>query len=55
MHAAIIVKILGILLMIFSLLGNVPPLLISLLYDDGASGAFLTALLVCSSPDWRFG
>ncbi|MGB1848491.1 MAG: potassium transporter TrkG, partial [Pseudohongiellaceae bacterium] len=46
MHAAIIVKILGILLMIFSLLGNVPPLLISLLYDDGASGAFLTALLV---------
>ena len=46
MHAAIIVKILGILLMIFSLLGNVPPLLVSVLYDDGASGAFLTATLI---------
>ena len=46
MHAAIIVKILGILLMIFSLLGNVPPLLVSVLYDDGASGVFLTATLV---------
>ncbi|MBQ84900.1 MAG: potassium transporter [Gammaproteobacteria bacterium] len=46
MHAAIIVKILGILLMIFSLLGNAPPLLVSVLYDDGASGAFLKATLV---------
>ena len=46
MHPAIIVKILGILLMIFSLLGNVPPLLVSVLYDDGASSAFLTATLV---------
>ena len=40
MHAATIVKILGILLMIFSLLGNMPPLLISMLYDDGASALF---------------
>ena len=46
MHAATIVKILGILLMIFSLLGNIPPLLVSVLYNDGASGAFLTATLV---------
>ena len=46
MHAATIVKILGILLMIFSLLGNIPPLLVSVLYDDGASGAFLNATLV---------
>ena len=46
MHAAIILKILGILLMIFSLLGNVPPLLISVLYHDGASSAFLNATLV---------
>ena len=46
MHAATIVKILGILLMIFSLLGNIPPLLVSMLYDDGASGAFLNATLV---------
>ena len=46
MHAATIVKILGILLMIFSLLGNMPPLLVSVLYDDGASGAFLNATLV---------
>ena len=46
MHATTIVKILGILLMIFSLLGNVPPLLVSVLYDDGASSAFLNATLV---------
>ncbi|MEC7892937.1 MAG: TrkH family potassium uptake protein [Pseudomonadota bacterium] len=46
MHAATIVKILGILLMIFSLLGNIPPLLVSMLYDDGASSAFLNATLV---------
>ena len=46
MHPAITVKILGILLMIFSLLGNIPPLLVSVLYDDGAVGAFLTATLI---------
>ncbi len=46
MHIAIVLKIIGILLMIFSLLGNLPPLLISLLYDDGVAGAFLSSFLI---------
>ncbi len=45
MHIAIVIKIIGILLMIFSLLGNLPPLLVSLLYDDGVAGAFLSSCL----------
>ena len=45
MHIAIVIKIIGILLMIFSLLGNLPPLLVSLLYRDGVAGAFLGAFV----------
>ena len=44
MHPATIVKILGLLLMLFSLLGNLPPLLISLIYSDGSAAAFLYSI-----------
>lgn len=54
MHIAIVIKIIGILLMIFSLLGNIPPLLISLLYDDGVAGAFLTSFLVIFTVGFVF-
>ena len=46
MHPAIIVKILGLLLMIFSLLGNLPPLLVSLIYSDGAADAFFYSAMI---------
>ncbi|MDG2249219.1 MAG: TrkH family potassium uptake protein [Gammaproteobacteria bacterium] len=46
MHTSIIIKILGSLLMLFSLLGNLPPMLVSLIYDDGSFSAFLYSLLV---------
>ncbi|GJM11989.1 MAG: Trk system potassium uptake protein [Pseudohongiella sp.] len=45
MHASIIVKILGILLMLFSALGNLPPLLVSYIYADGMHGVFIDSLL----------
>jgi trk system potassium uptake protein TrkH len=45
-HAPIIIKILGILLMLFSGLGNLPPLLVSLLYQDGMADAFIRAFLI---------
>ncbi|MEQ8952797.1 MAG: potassium transporter TrkG, partial [Gammaproteobacteria bacterium] len=45
MHAAIIIKILGILLMLFSLLGNLPPILVSIIYRDGMAGEFINAML----------
>ncbi len=44
MHPATIVKILGLLLMLFSLLGNLPPLLVSLIYSDGSAAAFLYSI-----------
>lgn len=40
MHASIIVKILGILLMLFSALGNLPPIIVSLIYRDGMASEF---------------
>ncbi|MDP7455570.1 MAG: potassium transporter TrkG, partial [Gammaproteobacteria bacterium] len=46
MHASIIVKILGILLMLFSILGNLPPILVSYIYRDGTASAFVTSLLI---------
>ena len=45
MHIAIVIKVIGILLMIFSLLGNLPPLIVSLIYDDGVANAFITSFL----------
>ena len=44
MHPVTIVKILGLLLMLFSLLGNLPPLLVSLIYSDGSAAAFLYSI-----------
>ena len=43
MHPAIIFRILGILLMVFSI-ALIPPILISLIYQDTALGAFVSAL-----------
>lgn len=45
MHAAIIIKILGILLMLFSVLGNLPPILVSFIYDDGMAAEFINSML----------
>ncbi|MBM89857.1 MAG: potassium transporter [Gammaproteobacteria bacterium] len=45
MHASIIIKILGSLLMLFSLLANIPPMLISLGYKDGMFYSFLVSML----------
>jgi trk system potassium uptake protein len=49
MHASVIIKILGSLLMLFSLLGNLPPMLVSLIYDDGMFSAFLNSMLIIFS------
>jgi trk system potassium uptake protein TrkH len=43
MHPAIIFRILGILLMVFSI-ALIPPILVSLIYQDSALNAFLSAL-----------
>ena len=45
MHFSIIIKILGILLMLFSVLSNVPPILISLIYSDESTSAFLISFV----------
>lgn len=44
MHYAVIARILGILLMLFSLT-MLPPILVSILYADGATQAFITAMI----------
>ena len=49
MHAPIIFKILGVLLMLFSLLGNLPPIFVSLLYGDGMAMAFFYSLMIIGS------
>lgn len=46
MHTSIVIKVIGILLMIFSLLANLPPVLISLLYQDGVATAFIASSLI---------
>lgn len=43
MHFSVIARVLGLLMMIFSLT-LVPPFVVSLIYDDGSALAFLTAL-----------
>lgn len=48
MHLSVIARILGILLMLFSLT-MLPPIVISLLYDDGAILAFVYALVLIFS------
>ena len=49
MHASIILKVLGSLLMLFSLLANLPPIIVSLIYDDGMYQDFLSAMLIIFS------
>lgn len=44
-HFAIVQRILGILLMIFSV-SNIPPLFVSLYYQDGSHGAFAAAFCI---------
>jgi Trk-type K+ transport system membrane component len=41
MHYSLIVKILGLLLMLFSAIANLPPMLVSLLYSDGMMAPFV--------------
>lgn len=44
MHASITIKILGLLLMFFSVLANLLPILVSLIYQDGNTSVFLTSM-----------
>lgn len=46
MHVSIIIKILGLLLMLFSALGNFPSILVSYIYQDGAASAFIDSFLI---------
>ena len=45
MHFAVIARVLGLLMMIFSLT-LIPPMFISLIYNDGALDAFVYALAI---------
>jgi len=49
MHASIILKILGTLLMLFSVLANFLPLLVSLTYQDGMHFSFLSSTIIIFS------
>ena len=49
MHASIILKILGTLLMLFSILANFLPLLVSIVYQDGMHTSFLSSTLIIFS------
>ncbi len=44
MHASITIKILGLLLMFFSVLANFLPIVVSLIYGDGNTGVFLYSM-----------
>ena len=46
MHFSIVCRILGLLLMLFSILANLPSILVSLIYSDGELRSFFTSLLV---------
>ena len=45
MHLTIIFRVLGILLMVFSI-ALIPPILVSLIYQDTALNAFISTLLI---------
>ena len=49
MHASIILKILGTLLMLFSVLANFLPLIVSLVYQDGMYFSFLSSTIIIFS------
>jgi len=42
MHISVVSRILGVLLMLFSLLAYLPSMLVSLIYRDGELGSFFT-------------
>ncbi|MGJ8688707.1 MAG: TrkH family potassium uptake protein [Gammaproteobacteria bacterium] len=46
MHFSIVFRILGVLLMLFSILANLPSIVISIIYDDGEIASFVTSLLI---------
>ncbi|MGI9250419.1 MAG: TrkH family potassium uptake protein [Pseudohongiellaceae bacterium] len=46
MHISIIIKILGMLLMLFSALSNLPSVIVSLIYGDGMTDVFLGSFLI---------
>lgn len=46
MHLAVVAKIVGVLLMLFSMLANLPSILVSFIYSDGEAYSFLTSLLI---------
>lgn len=46
MHLSVVSKILGVLLMLFSILANLPSILVSLLYGDGELSSFATSLFI---------
>ncbi len=49
MHLSVVSKILGVLLMLFSVLAYLPSMLVSLLYSDGELSSFGTALFITFS------
>ncbi len=46
MHFSIVCRILGVLLMLFSILANLPSIVISIIYRDGEIASFVTSLLI---------
>jgi trk system potassium uptake protein TrkH len=49
MHITVVAKIVGVLLMLFSLLANLPSILVSFIYQDDEASSFLSALLITFS------
>lgn len=54
MHISVVSRILGVLLMLFSLLAYFPSMLVSLLYRDGELGSFGYAWLITFSTGFLF-
>ncbi len=46
MHLSIVCRILGLLLMLFSILAYLPSIVVSLIYSDGEIPSFATSLLI---------
>lgn len=46
MHPSIIIKILGVLLMLFSALSTLPPIVVSFIYEDGMASSFFISFLI---------
>lgn len=46
MHLTVVAKIVGVLLMLFSVLANLPAILVSLIYQDGELSSFMTSMMI---------